>query len=275
MGCEIVGAWTVVREAQIPILKMDTEAASRDSVQEDRALENVRKEPAANEAVRKDIFLSHSVFLAAVVTTTIALFSAGMVFSGKYDVARLGLELPQAIESFLWRNKKTDVKVFVGGQEAGSLTKGLANKRANKETRPLSGALAEKYQEEETKPANKKLREVLTEESPGEKDKDPVNDQSPLESTPTLLVTVRKGDTIHGILKRQFGKSNELLMNAVRELNPEIDDMNWIRLGQRIRIPLNLEVAYEIERIHKRPELSARKRMETSIEESAKGVYGY
>jgi len=236
-----------MKEAQIPILKMDTEAACPDSVQEDGALENVRKEPAANEAVCKDISLSHSVFLAAVVTTTIALFSAGIVFSGKYDVAGLDLELPQAIESFLWRNKKTDVKVSVGGQEARSLTEGLVNKRANKETRPLSGSLAAKYQEEETSPAAKEPVGKFSQEVTGEENRDLAGDGRRVETAPTVVGTVQKGDTICLILKRRYGESSGILLCAVRELNPEIEDLNLIRAGQKLRLPLNLEVADQIQ----------------------------
>ena len=41
----------------------------------------------------------------------------------------------------------------------------------------------------------------------------------------------KKGDTIHSILKRKFGKSRRILMDLVRKLNPEIEDLDSTELG--------------------------------------------
>ena len=56
-----------------------------------------------------------------------------------------------------------------------------------------------------------------------------------------ITVTVEKGDTISNIVISEFGRSDEQVLEAVRELNPEIEDLNHIDVGQVIRLPRNLE----------------------------------
>ena len=242
-------------------VKVGREASILDSVEEDSLIESIREKLRANEAV--SVNMSHSVLLAAVITAAIAVLSGAMVFSSNEDGAGFPLDLPQRIESLLWKDRETEVEAF-----AGNL---LTDKNPSEETRPLTAEPPDECPKEEARPENQRVTEALVVERMREKGRDPA---LPVGRTPNLLVTVKKGDTIHGILERKFGRSNKVLRNAVQALNPEIEDMNWIRVGQRIRLPLNLEVAYEIERIHKRAKCSAAERIDTSIEKSANGLCG-
>ncbi|NIQ37670.1 MAG: hypothetical protein GTN81_03665, partial [Proteobacteria bacterium] len=50
-------------------------------------------------------------------------------------------------------------------------------------------------------------------------------------------VTVEEGDSIETIILREFGRVDEQLMDAVGEVNPEIEDLSKISAGQIIRLP--------------------------------------
>ncbi len=227
-------------------------------VQEDTVLDRVDKEPEAQDRIPEGMSLWYSVLLTAILTAAIALFSAGMVFSPSSvgNVPRLLLELPQTLESFFWRNQKTEVKAVPDGKKAGSLAEEAAADHGKTQIQGLGGESTGKYGEEEIRSGGQELRGKLSQEERGEVDKHPTYEHRILESPPTRVVTVQKGDTVSRILKRQFGESGKILMGAVRELNPEIEDLDLIRVGQKIRLPLNLEVADEIQRIRGRSDLS-------------------
>jgi hypothetical protein len=106
----------------------------------------------------------------------------------------------------------------------------------------------------------------------GEEDKDLADDGRLVQTVPTVVVTVQKGDTIHQILKGRFGKSGTILMGLVRKLNPEIEDLALIRVGQKIRLPLNLETADQIQPIYRRSDLAIEKMIGTPDEQSEEEV---
>jgi LysM repeat protein len=233
-------------------------SASPDNVQEDRGFDEDRKKPAAEDTIPESMSVRNSALLAGMVTVAIALFSAGMVFSisDRDDLSQLLLDLPQSIESFFWRNQKTEAKALRKGKEAGPLLEAAPGEHEKDLTEPGSGTLAGPYQEEETRPAGEGLVREASQEAKGEEEKVPASGHRTLESVPTLVVTVQKGDTVSRILKRQFGRSGKILMGGVRELNPEVEDLDVIRVGQKIRLPLSLEVAYEIQTIQNGSDLS-------------------
>lgn len=240
------------------------------NVQEDRVGDKVRKKPGAETTAPEYMSLWHSALLAAMVTTALAIVSAGMVFflSGGDTTSRLVLGLPQTIESFFWRNQKTEVRAFPNGKKARSLIEQAASRHEKDQTEPRSREFGVKYREEEARPVGEELRGNRSHEATEEKDKDADYERGILESLPTRVVAVRKGDTIHRILKRQFGKSAKILIGAVRELNPEIEDLDWIQVGQKVRLPLNLDVAKEIQTTRGRSGLTIREKMGTSEEQS-------
>lgn len=243
-------------------------SAGPGNVQEDRVGDKVRKKPGAETTTPEYMSLRHSALLAAMVTTALAVVSAGMVFSlsGGDTMSRPGLGLPQTIESFFWRNQKTEVKAFPNGKKARPLIEEAASGHEKDQTEPRSGEFGVKYREEETRPVGEELRGNRSHEATEEKGKDADYERGMLESVPTRVVAVQKGDTIHRILKRQFGKSAKILIGAVRELNPEIENLNWIRVGQKVRLPLNLDVAKEIQTTRGRSDLTTREKMGTSTE---------
>jgi phage tail protein X len=53
----------------------------------------------------------------------------------------------------------------------------------------------------------------------------------------TSAVTVEAGDTIGTIIFKEFGRMDEQPLEAVRELNPGIEDLAQIEVGQVIRLP--------------------------------------
>ncbi len=59
------------------------------------------------------------------------------------------------------------------------------------------------------------------------------------------VVTFQEGDTMSSILIREFGRVDEHLLRAVKILNPEIEDLDQIGVGQKIRLPGNPKEAYE------------------------------
>ncbi len=59
----------------------------------------------------------------------------------------------------------------------------------------------------------------------------------------TTAVTVEAGDTIDSIILKEFGRMDQQLLDAVRELNPGIDDLGQIQVGQVIRLPESGKVA--------------------------------
>lgn len=242
-----------------------------DNVQEDRTFNKIRKQHEAKNTTPENMSLWHSALLAAMVTTAIALFSAGMVFSvsGKDNVPGLPLELPQTIESFFWRNQKIEVKALPKSKKSRSLIEEAANEHEKDQTEPRGGELATNYQEEETRPAGEESTRKLSQEATEQEDKDPAYHHRIIERVPTLVVMVQKGDTISRILERQFGRSGRILMGAVRELNPEIEDLDWIRVGQKIRLPLKPEVADHIQTKGGRSGLPIEERTVTAIEQSA------
>jgi hypothetical protein len=215
------------------VLKMGTEAVTPPG-EEDVTPGNIPQKPAANQAVCKDMSLWRSIFIAAVVTTAIALFSSGIVFSRKYDEVGVDLE-------------KRDVKASVEGQGERSLTQVVANKRPNRETRASSGSVEAKSEEEEANRAGKEPMVKLNQEVTGKENSGLSQEGNPLETARTVVVTIQKGDTIHLILKRRYGESSGILLDTVGELNPEIDDLDLIRAGQKLRLPLKLGTGNQIE----------------------------
>jgi len=57
-------------------------------------------------------------------------------------------------------------------------------------------------------------------------------------TTEIRIATAREGDTLGTIILREFGRVNEQLLMAIQELNPEIEDLDRIVVGQKIRLPL-------------------------------------
>jgi hypothetical protein len=172
-----------------------------------------------------------------------------MVFSlsGGDIVQVLPLKRSQTLELTARNDQERDVEVFQEDKKATSVVDELTSEQKKEET-SISTEEPERKQEEEeiTTPAGGGLREEFGQEATGEEDRELPYEEEVARAVPTVVVTVRKGDTIHGILKRRFGKSGKILTDAVRELNPEIEDLNSIRVGQEIRLPLNLEVADQI-----------------------------
>ncbi len=64
---------------------------------------------------------------------------------------------------------------------------------------------------------------------------------SAAESQAIRIAIVGVGDSISEIIFREFGRVDEDLLEEVRELNPEIEDLNWIHAGQKIRLPRALK----------------------------------
>jgi general secretion pathway protein A len=95
------------------------------------------------------------------------------------------------------------------------------------------------------------LGEPLSEGSEVGKEKAP-QENTVLDSSqndlPVLILTVKKGDTVGRLLKNRFGTLDKTLIAAVRMLNPELDSLDQLRIGQSIRLPLNREAADDIEK---------------------------
>jgi len=63
---------------------------------------------------------------------------------------------------------------------------------------------------------------------------------------PGIRVTIAKeGDSISMIIVREFGRLDAHLLEAVKRLNPEIEDINQIVVGQEIKLPLDPREAYK------------------------------
>ncbi len=250
-----------------------TALAGADNLQEDRVRDKTPKDPERKKEIPEKISLCYPVLLAAILTTAIAVVSAGVVFSlsGREMISRFFLVSPQTIESFFWSTQKAEVKALPIGSESRSLSEGVARQHEKEETGALSGELAAKSQEEETAPSADVLTGKLGHEGTGE-GRDPAYDDGTMKTIPTVVVTVQKGDTVHRILENRFGKSGKILIGAVRELNPEIEDLDWIHIGQKIRLPFNFEVADHIQTTCGTSGLLMQKMMATSDQQSAQEV---
>ena len=90
------------------------------------------------------------------------------------------------------------------------------------------------YQKGQIPPAGGELIAKLDQEVTGAEVRDLAYEER---FVPTLDVTVQKGDTIYRILRERFGQPSKGLLEAVRELNPELEDLVLIRAGQVIRRP--------------------------------------
>lgn len=69
--------------------------------------------------------------------------------------------------------------------------------------------------------------------------------ESPNGTTTSLVYTVKEGDTVVDIIRRELGKTlreSLTLMETVKKLNPHIADLNRIFPGQAIYIPLSEEI---------------------------------
>lgn len=245
-------------------------SAGPGNVQEDRVGDRVPQKPGAENTIPESMSVWHSVLLAAMLTTAVAIGSARMVFSlsGGETMSGLVSGLPRTIESFFWRSQKTEVKVFPNVKKTSSLVEETASRHERDQTGPRSGEFGGKYRNEERRPVGESLRGNRIHEATEEKDKDADYERGILESIPTRIVTVQKGDTIYRILKRQFGKSGKILIGAVRELNPEIENLDWIIVGQKVRLPPSLDVAEEIQKTRGRSDITIRAMMRTLEEQS-------
>ncbi len=65
------------------------------------------------------------------------------------------------------------------------------------------------------------------------------------ESRRIAIAIAGEGESISEIVFKEFGRVDEQLLRAVRELNPEIEDLNRIEVGQKIRLPHNTKGPYE------------------------------
>jgi general secretion pathway protein A len=55
----------------------------------------------------------------------------------------------------------------------------------------------------------------------------------------TRETVIREGDTVSRIILREFGRVDGPLLEAVRRVNPELEDLDEISVGQRIRVPID------------------------------------
>jgi general secretion pathway protein A len=58
------------------------------------------------------------------------------------------------------------------------------------------------------------------------------------------IAIAREGDTLREILLREFGRVDKHLLEGVRDLNPQIEDLDRINVNQEIRLPLNSKAPY-------------------------------
>jgi hypothetical protein len=220
---------------------------------------------------REDMSLWHSALLAALVTTAIALFSAAMVFlpSGTDIAQGLLSQLPSTIEPFSWKNQKTAVDVLQQDKTGRSRVEDVTNQDEKEERTIPIGERVAGYQKEQIPPADEELIAKPDQGVTGAEGRDLAYEER---FVPTLVVTVQKGDTIYRILRERFGQSSKGLLEAVRELNPEIEDLDLIRVGQVIRLPSRLQVSDQIQTIGGRSDFMIREGTETTGSRSAEDV---
>jgi hypothetical protein len=257
--------WTRIREAQTGRAGTDGKNFGQNGLESKRQFSRVqalfrrlfanRHSALEHEAInrnctpmREDMSLWHSALLAALVTTAIALFSAAMVFSPSGTDIAQGLlsQLPPTIEPFSWKNQNTAVDVLQQDKTGRPRVEEVANQDEKEERTIPIGERAAGYQKEQIPPPGEELIAKLDQEKTGAEARDLAYEER---FVPTLVVTVQKGDTIYRILRQRFGQSSKGLLEAVRELNPEIEDLDLIRVGQVIRLPSSSNDREEV-RLH-------------------------
>jgi type II secretory pathway predicted ATPase ExeA len=55
---------------------------------------------------------------------------------------------------------------------------------------------------------------------------------------PVQEVLLQRGSTVIGVTQRIFGSQMYLALDLLSDLNPEIDDLNWVLAGQVLRLPV-------------------------------------
>jgi hypothetical protein len=165
-------------------------------------------------------------------------------FSNGDMVQVLPFNLPHIFELTARNDQEGDLKVFHQDKKAESVVDELTSEQKKKETSiPTEEPGRKQEKADVTTLAVGELGGEFSQEATGEENRGLPYEEGVARTVSTVVVTVQNGDTIHGILKTRFDKSGKILTDAVRELNPEIEDLDVIRVGQEIRLPLNLEMA--------------------------------
>ncbi|NIM96523.1 MAG: AAA family ATPase, partial [candidate division Zixibacteria bacterium] len=99
---------------------------------------------------------------------------------------------------------------------------------------------------EETRPAETRvIRNSLLELTQVSRERETFQVPRPSGSPKTRLVSAREGDSIGQIVFREFGRVDGHLIQTTQNLNPEIENINQISVGQTIRLPGDLEEVYQ------------------------------
>jgi nucleoid-associated protein YgaU len=68
-----------------------------------------------------------------------------------------------------------------------------------------------------------------------------VTREAPLDTLRLRTVTVRRGDDLSRILRREYGYFNPRLVRIVQAANPQVYDWDYLEIGQRLNLPLDPE----------------------------------
>ncbi len=89
------------------------------------------------------------------------------------------------------------------------------------------------------------VRTSLLEAIERSKDKELFEVANGPESSEIRIVIARKGDTISQIIFREFGRVDAHLLQATQRLNPAIEDLDQIFVGQKVSLPADPRKLYE------------------------------
>jgi general secretion pathway protein A len=206
---------------------------------DDLRLEKVRKR-AKRERRREESAPRRHVSVATVLLIVlIGLVAAGIVmfFSGKMTV-------PQVT----WRSLETIRSLFHKEQEPEVLGTGVIQRE---ETDQKEETTEPQFESEDSFPVEAPLVETapvtdsLEGESKGSRNPDSGDTPGVAENPGSQVVTAKLGENVSQIIFREFGRLDTHLLEAVRKLNPEIEDINKIEAGQTIRLPSDSVEAYK------------------------------
>ena len=79
--------------------------------------------------------------------------------------------------------------------------------------------------------------ELIIPTAPAEQIEKPEDLAAGKTEVPWTTVIVKEGDTLAKIALNVYGRADEKTLNLVHEYNPELEDINWLKVGQKLVFP--------------------------------------
>ncbi len=169
----------------------------------------------------------------------ISLIAAGAVLFlfGKSSVSQNGSRPSNNLPVFSQGDKEFEGKETGVTQEEKikDCSENIDPQLRSKATLPVGASLSEPEPVED-------FQRELGEESSGT---EALRAASDPENLKTRIAVAQEGESISEIILREFGQFDIRILPIVQELNPQIEDLDQIKVGQEVRLPIDFEEAIE------------------------------